>query len=203
MTQYPLSNSWKSTVWRWPTLTRLMCKSTRFVTGRFSMKCAWTSLQHKRLSGIFCFFGHDYSDLLFVVWGFRRNLSIEKSLQIYLFVRYIAVLLEFIISGFYYSRFGEWWLHTASKYCCLQMLTGEKVTADHAVQLLEKRFSSSGVKRDTTILLVDEVRGHGAGFWSPFPDKHKKVVLMFFGRSVRPCVLHLLLPSQFIILWRI
>lgn len=36
-------------------------------------------------------------------------------------------------------------------------LTGQKVTADHASSLLQTRFSKSGTKRDSTVLLVDEL----------------------------------------------
>ncbi|XP_039590686.1 origin recognition complex subunit 1 isoform X2 [Polypterus senegalus] len=39
----------------------------------------------------------------------------------------------------------------------LQMLTGQKATADHAATLLEKRFNTSAPKRETTVLLVDEL----------------------------------------------
>lgn len=39
----------------------------------------------------------------------------------------------------------------------LQKLTGQKVTADHAAALLEKRFSNPAPRKETTVLLVDEV----------------------------------------------
>ncbi|XP_029563897.1 origin recognition complex subunit 1 isoform X1 [Salmo trutta] len=39
----------------------------------------------------------------------------------------------------------------------LQKLTGQKVTADHAAALLEKRFSNPTPKKETTVLLVDEL----------------------------------------------
>ncbi|XP_053325094.1 origin recognition complex subunit 1 [Spea bombifrons] len=39
----------------------------------------------------------------------------------------------------------------------LKLLTGEKATADHAAALLEKRFSTPASKRETTVLLVDEL----------------------------------------------
>ncbi|MBN3276148.1 ORC1 protein, partial [Polyodon spathula] len=39
----------------------------------------------------------------------------------------------------------------------LQMLTGQKATAEHAATLLEKRFSTPAPKRETTVLLVDEL----------------------------------------------
>ncbi|KAK1165064.1 origin recognition complex subunit 1-like [Acipenser oxyrinchus oxyrinchus] len=39
----------------------------------------------------------------------------------------------------------------------LQMLTGQKATAEHAAALLEKRFSTPAPKRETTVLLVDEL----------------------------------------------
>ncbi|KAG9469752.1 hypothetical protein GDO78_019735 [Eleutherodactylus coqui] len=37
------------------------------------------------------------------------------------------------------------------------LLTGQKVTADHAAALLEKRFSTPASNRETTVLLVDEL----------------------------------------------
>ncbi|XP_041646335.1 origin recognition complex subunit 1 isoform X2 [Cheilinus undulatus] len=39
----------------------------------------------------------------------------------------------------------------------LQKLTGQKATADHAAALLEKRFSNPAPRRETTVLLVDEL----------------------------------------------
>ncbi|KAG9351009.1 hypothetical protein JZ751_024898 [Albula glossodonta] len=39
----------------------------------------------------------------------------------------------------------------------LQKLTDQKATADHAASLLEKRFSNPAPKRETTVLLVDEL----------------------------------------------
>ncbi|XP_076015516.1 origin recognition complex subunit 1 [Genypterus blacodes] len=39
----------------------------------------------------------------------------------------------------------------------LQKLTGQKVTADHAAALLEKRFSNSAPRKEATVLLVDEL----------------------------------------------
>ncbi|XP_062308342.1 origin recognition complex subunit 1 isoform X2 [Osmerus eperlanus] len=39
----------------------------------------------------------------------------------------------------------------------LQELTGQKATADHAASLLEKRFSNPAPKKETTVLLVDEL----------------------------------------------
>lgn len=39
----------------------------------------------------------------------------------------------------------------------LQILTGQKATAEHAAALLEKRFSTPAPKRETTVLLVDEL----------------------------------------------
>ncbi|KFP80064.1 Origin recognition complex subunit 1 [Acanthisitta chloris] len=39
----------------------------------------------------------------------------------------------------------------------LELLTGQKVTATHAAVLLAKLFSTPGVKRKTTVLLVDEL----------------------------------------------
>uniref|UniRef100_A0A8D3BUW2 Origin recognition complex subunit 1 n=1 Tax=Scophthalmus maximus TaxID=52904 RepID=A0A8D3BUW2_SCOMX len=39
----------------------------------------------------------------------------------------------------------------------LQNLTGQKATADHAAALLEKRFSSAAPRKETTVLLVDEL----------------------------------------------
>ncbi|KAM9324696.1 origin recognition complex subunit 1 [Gastrophryne carolinensis] len=39
----------------------------------------------------------------------------------------------------------------------LKLLTGQKATADHAAALLEKRFSTPASKRETTVLLVDEL----------------------------------------------
>lgn len=40
----------------------------------------------------------------------------------------------------------------------LQKLTGQKATADHAAALLDKRFSNPAPRKETTVLLVDEVR---------------------------------------------
>ncbi|KAG8535537.1 hypothetical protein GDO81_028324 [Engystomops pustulosus] len=40
----------------------------------------------------------------------------------------------------------------------LKLLTGQKATADHAAALLERRFSTAASNRETTVLLVDEVR---------------------------------------------
>lgn len=40
----------------------------------------------------------------------------------------------------------------------LHKLTGQKVTVDHAAALLEKRFSNPAPRKETTVLLVDEVR---------------------------------------------
>ncbi|XP_062853159.1 origin recognition complex subunit 1 [Trichomycterus rosablanca] len=39
----------------------------------------------------------------------------------------------------------------------LQKLTGQKATTDHAASLLEKRFSTPAPKKETTVLLVDEL----------------------------------------------
>ncbi|KAM8930958.1 origin recognition complex subunit 1 [Pelodytes ibericus] len=39
----------------------------------------------------------------------------------------------------------------------LKLLTGQKATADHAAALLEKRFSTPASKRETTVLIVDEL----------------------------------------------
>ncbi|XP_047442041.1 origin recognition complex subunit 1 isoform X2 [Mugil cephalus] len=39
----------------------------------------------------------------------------------------------------------------------LQKLTGQKATADHAAALLEKRFSLPAPRKETTVLLVDEL----------------------------------------------
>ncbi|XP_071771229.2 origin recognition complex subunit 1 [Centroberyx gerrardi] len=39
----------------------------------------------------------------------------------------------------------------------LQKLTGQKATADHAAALLEKRLSNPAPRKDTTVLLVDEL----------------------------------------------
>lgn len=39
----------------------------------------------------------------------------------------------------------------------LQKLTGQKATADHAAALLERRFSNPAPRKETTVLLVDEV----------------------------------------------
>ncbi|CAL8272999.1 unnamed protein product [Arctogadus glacialis] len=39
----------------------------------------------------------------------------------------------------------------------LQKLTGQKATPDHAAALLEKRFSHAGPKKESTVLLVDEL----------------------------------------------
>ncbi|KAG5276039.1 hypothetical protein AALO_G00127230 [Alosa alosa] len=39
----------------------------------------------------------------------------------------------------------------------LQKLTNQKVTPDHAASLLEKRFSNPAPKKETTVLLVDEL----------------------------------------------
>lgn len=40
----------------------------------------------------------------------------------------------------------------------LQKLTGQKATPDHAAVLLEKRFSNLAPRKETIVLLVDEVR---------------------------------------------
>lgn len=40
----------------------------------------------------------------------------------------------------------------------LQKLTGQKATADHAAALLEKRFSNAAPRKESTVLLVDEVK---------------------------------------------
>ncbi|KAM6921955.1 origin recognition complex subunit 1 [Xenentodon cancila] len=39
----------------------------------------------------------------------------------------------------------------------LQKLTGQKATADHAATLLERRFSNPAPRKETTVLLVDEL----------------------------------------------
>ncbi|XP_054593429.1 origin recognition complex subunit 1 isoform X3 [Nothobranchius furzeri] len=39
----------------------------------------------------------------------------------------------------------------------LQKLTGQRATANHAAALLEKRFSSAAPRKETTVLLVDEL----------------------------------------------
>ncbi|XP_056271375.1 origin recognition complex subunit 1-like [Pseudoliparis swirei] len=39
----------------------------------------------------------------------------------------------------------------------LQKLTGQKATADHAAALLEKRFGNAAPRKETTVLLVDEL----------------------------------------------
>ncbi|KAG1657258.1 Origin recognition complex subunit 1 [Nymphon striatum] len=39
----------------------------------------------------------------------------------------------------------------------LKELSGEKATADHAANLLDKRFSRSGLRRQPTVMLVDEL----------------------------------------------
>ncbi|KAK3579139.1 hypothetical protein CHS0354_022157 [Potamilus streckersoni] len=39
----------------------------------------------------------------------------------------------------------------------LKQLTGQKATPDHAADLLNKRFSSPGMKKGTTVMLVDEL----------------------------------------------
>ncbi|KAF3835802.1 hypothetical protein F7725_028360 [Dissostichus mawsoni] len=39
----------------------------------------------------------------------------------------------------------------------LQKLTGQKATADHAAALLEKRFSNPAPRKESTVLLVDEL----------------------------------------------
>ncbi|KAM4739739.1 origin recognition complex subunit 1 isoform 3-T3 [Anableps anableps] len=39
----------------------------------------------------------------------------------------------------------------------LQKMTGQKATADHAAALLEKRFSNPAPRKETTVLLVDEL----------------------------------------------
>lgn len=40
----------------------------------------------------------------------------------------------------------------------MQKLTGQKATANHAVELLAKRFCAGRSPQETTVLLVDEVR---------------------------------------------
>ena len=39
----------------------------------------------------------------------------------------------------------------------LQALTGKKATADHAAELLEKHFTTAANKKQTTVLIVDEL----------------------------------------------
>ena len=48
---------------------------------------------------------------------------------------------------------------TSIKIKCLffQALTGKKATADHAAELLEKHFTTATNKKQTTVLIVDEL----------------------------------------------
>lgn len=55
----------------------------------------------------------------------------------------------------------------------LQKLTGQKATADHAAALLEKRFSNPAPRKETTVLLVDEVGIHTV----PDIDQYEKTNL--------------------------
>lgn len=43
----------------------------------------------------------------------------------------------------------------------MQKLTGQKATANHAAELLAKQFCGQGSQKETTVLLVDEVRFRG------------------------------------------
>lgn len=54
-----------------------------------------------------------------------------------------------------------------------QKLTGQKATADHAAALLEKRFGNPAPRKETTVLLVDEVRRRSSG---PAPCCGQRVV---------------------------
>ncbi len=45
---------------------------------------------------------------------------------------------------------------------CLQQLTGQRATSEHAASLLDKRFNTPEPRREPTVLLVDEV-GEGGG----------------------------------------
>lgn len=58
----------------------------------------------------------------------------------------------------------------------LQKLTGQKATADHAAALLEKRFSNPAPRKETTVLLVDEVRKVDGSL--PWPRLLPATVLM-------------------------
>ena len=42
-------------------------------------------------------------------------------------------------------------------FITIQQLTGQKVTADHAADILNKKFSTHEPRRDPIVLLVDEV----------------------------------------------
>lgn len=53
---------------------------------------------------------------------------------------------------------GLVWLTCSICSISVQFLTGQKVTASHAAVLLAKLFSTPGPKRNTTVLVVDEVR---------------------------------------------
>ena len=66
----------------------------------------------------------------------------------------------------------------------LQKLTGQKATADHAAALLEKRFSNPGPKKESTVLLVDEVR-RGATCLEPWED------LGVRARTIQPNIIEI------------
>lgn len=47
----------------------------------------------------------------------------------------------------------------------MQKMTGQKATANHAAELLAKRFRTQGSSQETTVLLVDEVRRYPQEDW--------------------------------------
>lgn len=52
-------------------------------------------------------------------------------------------------------------IYSSSCFSPVQKLTGQKATANHAAELLAKQFCSRGSQKETTVLLVDEVRSQG------------------------------------------
>ncbi len=62
----------------------------------------------------------------------------------------------------------------------VQKLTGQKATADHAAALLEKRFSNPAPRKETTVLLVDEVRTR-----LYFNNQYKKRSKCLYSRKIK------------------
>lgn len=60
---------------------------------------------------------------------------------------------------------------TIPPFPALQKLTGQKATANHAAELLAKRFLTQRSSQETTVLLVDEVRRF------PWEDEKSGIVL--------------------------
>lgn len=59
----------------------------------------------------------------------------------------------------------------------MQKLTGQKATANHAAELLAKRFCTRGSPQETTVLLVDEVR-------CPWEDRRRNGAVLTFQEQV-------------------